>query len=131
MQINVKRLNSKLTNCVGENNVACREQWLSPAADILSCIWWYQNKSRVLFAPPFLNVQDVFRQTHVERLWEQEDQAATRNPRPSKDQGRQAKPNVLQQHDHWSQGAPKSTDTGGVAQTALPVQQQAGVFTFI
>lgn len=77
--------------------------------------------------PPLLDIEDVFGQTDVERLWEQEDQAAAEDPSSSKDQRRQKKPDVLQQHDHRSQRAADPADTRGVAQTALPVQQQLQV----
>lgn len=74
-------------------------------------------------APSLLDIRDVFRQTDVERLWEHEDQAAADDARPSEDQWWQKKPDVLQQHDHGSQGAADPAEAGGVAHSALPVHQ--------
>lgn len=75
--------------------------------------------------PSLLHIEDVFRQTDVERLWEDEDQAAADDARPGKDQRRQQEPDVLQQHDHRSQRAPDPADTRGVADTALPANTRA------
>lgn len=78
--------------------------------------------------PGLLHIQYVLRQADIERLWEEENQAATDDARSSKDQQRQTKPDVFQEHDHWSQGAPNPTEAGGVAQATLSVpQSQAGV----
>lgn len=77
----------------------------------------------VCAVPSLFNINNVFRQTDIECLREQEDQAAADNSSASKDQRGQEMPDIIQQHDQWSQGTPNPTDTRGVTYTTLPAQQ--------
>lgn len=85
-------------------------------SDLLFCCLVYT-------VPSLFNINNVFRQTDIECLREQEDQAAADNSSASKDQRGQKMPDIIQQHDQWSQGTPNPTDTRGVTYTTLPAQQ--------